>query len=119
MAGVETDWLETRKLLGGARTAGELRAPSSFLTGAEFEGVGDAIEPEALLARSSWSKLGAGTAEVKGFRPLAPFAAGVETGPGAIGWGAGESAGLGLPGNLRVIFWGGGADLLVVNLIRG
>lgn len=51
--GDETVWLDPRMLLYGAKTAGELRAPSSFLTRAELDGVGDATEPDALRARSS------------------------------------------------------------------
>lgn len=89
--------------------AGELRAMSSFLTGAdgaEVEGVGDEIESEPLLVRSKG--VPAGFELPKGFRrpfaPLAPFICGTGCG-GACG--AGESAGLFLlPPNLRVIFSG-------------
>mgnify|MGYP004086946583 CR=1 FL=1 len=63
-------WLEPRRLLIGAVTAGELRPASSFLTRAALEGVGEETEPDALLARSSGIKLGAGVAEANGFRPL-------------------------------------------------
>jgi len=61
--GVDAPWLCPRAPLYPTAIAGELRAASSLLTGTEFEGVGDGADPDMLLARSNWSRLGTGVAE--------------------------------------------------------
>lgn len=98
--------------------AGEFWAPSSFLTGAEFEGVGDDADPDALLARSNWSKLGAGVVDeyepLNGLRRLVPFVAAeafAEPLGWGAGWGAGDAAGLALLPNLSMIFSLGATSL--------
>jgi hypothetical protein len=125
---VDEPWFGPPVLLYPARI-GEFRATSSLLTGAELEGVGEATDPDVLLARSNCPKFGTGVPEDweprKGFcrpLPLAAGAKGVKEAVGATegtwagaalpfvpfvcgaGWGAGESDGVALFPNLSVIF---------------
>lgn len=116
--GVETVWLIARGAVNpAAGIAGEFRAPSSFLTTAvagAIEGVGDCADPDVLLARSSWSRLGAGATAPdapKGFLrvPLAPLVCGAGAASAAAG-------GLPLLPNFKVIF---GAGSGILSLIFG
>jgi hypothetical protein len=54
ICGFDDEWGPPWLILGTAEeVAGEFLGPSSFLTRADVDGVGEAIEPDILRARSS------------------------------------------------------------------